>query len=173
MNRAIFLDRDGVINYSLVRSNKPYPPRNLSDFELIDGVHHTLQTLSAKGYLLFIFTNQPDVARGTLSLSNLEEIHSYILQTLPITKIYYCAHDDKDNCHCRKPKPGMILEAAKQYDINLFQSYVVGDRWRDIEAGKKAGCKTIFIDYKYAENLLSKPDFTIEHVTKILSIINE
>ncbi len=151
MNRAVFLDRDGVINKAALRNGKPYPPANVAELKLLRGVQQSLTALFDAGCVLIVVTNQPDVARGLTSKQNVEEINQHLYEKLPITEFYTCYHDDSDNCDCRKPKPGLLLAAARKYNIDLKNSYMVGDRWRDIEAGNRAGCKSIFIDYGYNE----------------------
>lgn len=151
MRKAIFLDRDGVINRALVRDGKPYPPADLASMEILPGVDVATQALHDAGWLLIVVTNQPDVARGTTTRAEVEAINHYLQQTLTIDEFRTCYHDSDDNCNCRKPLPGALLAAAKTHDIDLSASYMIGDRWRDIEAGERAGCKTIFIDYGYAE----------------------
>jgi len=151
MRRAVFLDRDGVINRSEVVKGKPYPPASLAEMEILPGVPQALESLSKAGFLLIVITNQPDVARGITSRETVEAIHHYMMAHLPLDAFYTCFHDDAAHCDCRKPFPGGLLAAAKQHHITLDSSYMIGDRWRDIEAGERAGCKTIFIDYGYDE----------------------
>lgn len=150
MRRAIFLDRDGVINRAIVREGKPYPPHSLAELELAPGVDD-LSRLKDLGFLLVVVTNQPDVARGKQTQAAVEEIHGYIATRVPVDSFRICYHDDAENCSCRKPKPGLLTEAADEYGIDLSGSYMVGDRWRDVDAGAAAGCKTIWIDYGYRE----------------------
>lgn len=151
MRTAVFLDRDGVINRAVVREGRPYPPANLAAMEILPGVAEAMKALHDAGFLLIVVTNQPDVARGTTSRAVVEEINNCLASCLPIDEFRTCYHDSKDGCNCRKPLPGALLAAAKQNDINLAQSYMIGDRWRDTEAGENAGCQTVFIDYGYAE----------------------
>jgi D-glycero-D-manno-heptose 1,7-bisphosphate phosphatase len=158
MRRAVFLDRDGVINRAILRDNKPYPPSNLDELEILPGVMEALALLHAADFLLIVTTNQPDVARGKVPLSFVENIHTLLAAELPIDDFQVCYHDNVDNCSCRKPAPGMLLSAARAQSISLTNSYMVGDRWRDIEAGRQAGCKTLLIDYHYSEELKSEPD---------------
>jgi D-glycero-D-manno-heptose 1,7-bisphosphate phosphatase len=169
-SRAVFLDRDGVINRSVVRAGRPYPPRSMAEFAWMDGIHETLRTLRERGYHLFVFTNQPDVARGTLSHAQLEEFHQRLLNELPITRIYACLHDDADDCACRKPKPGMLLQARGDFDLDLGASWAVGDRWRDIEAGKAAGVRTVFVRHGYDERVVPA-DHEVERIPELLDII--
>lgn len=145
------MDRDGVINRAVVRDGKPYPPSNLDTLEILPGVAGAMNALHDAGWLLIVVTNQPDVSRGTVLRADVEAINQYLRRRLPIDEIYTCYHDSVDRCECRKPLPGSLLAAATQHGIDLSASYMVGDRWRDTEAGRRAGCTTIFIDYGYAE----------------------
>ena len=151
MQKAVFLDRDGVINQPVVRKGKPYPPDSVSDLWILPGVDEALNLLKKNNYRLIIVTNQPDVGRGKQKLAVVEEINNKILELLPIDAIRVCYHGSDDECDCRKPKPGLLLSAAKEFEIDLSKSYMIGDRWKDIEAGKRAGCRTVFIDYSYDE----------------------
>ena len=151
MNRAVFIDRDGVINRAVVRDGKPYPPPALADFEFLPGVPEAMRYLHEAGFRLIVATNQPDVGAGRQTREKVEEIHAHLLTTLPIDDIKVCYHTDADQCPCRKPKPGMLLDAAKQWQIDLASSVMVGDRWRDVGAGKAAGCRTILIESGYDE----------------------
>jgi D-glycero-D-manno-heptose 1,7-bisphosphate phosphatase len=148
---AVFLDRDGVINAAIVRDGKPYPPARLEDVEILPGVEGALADLRRAGYLLVVVTNQPDVARGTQRREVVDAIHARLREALPLDAVYCCFHDDADRCACRKPAPGLLLDAARDLGIDLPASFLVGDRWRDTEAGAAAGCRTVFIDHEYAE----------------------
>jgi D-glycero-D-manno-heptose 1,7-bisphosphate phosphatase len=152
VRRAVFLDRDGVLNQVERRNGRPHPPASLTDVHLIPQVEECLEELKRLQFLLIVVTNQPDVARGSQSKSVVEEIHEFLLSRLPIDDIYVCYHDDADRCACRKPAPGLLLEAARKHDIQLNDSFLIGDRWRDIEAGTSAQCKTVLIDYGYPED---------------------
>lgn len=169
---AVFLDRDGVLNRAVVRDGKPYPPARLEDVEILPGAITSLQRLADCGYVLIGLTNQPDVARGTQSRQVVESINALIQSRLPVREIFVCYHDNADNCDCRKPKPGLILQAAEKYGLDLSQSWMVGDRWKDIAAGQAAGLKTIFVDYHYTETYKGAPaDFTVEDTAFITDII--
>jgi D-sedoheptulose 7-phosphate isomerase len=150
-HRAVFLDRDGVINRAFVRDGKPVPPPTLQELEVLPGVPEALRELKQHGYELLVVTNQPDVGRGKQSRQALDAMHKLLSDRLPIDDILVCTHSDADKCDCRKPLPGMLLEAARKHNVDLAASFMVGDRWRDIEAGYNAGCKTILIDYGYSE----------------------
>ncbi len=149
--RAVFLDRDGVINRAFVREGKPFPPPTPQELEILPDVPEALEELKSHGYELLVVTNQPDVGRGKQSREALDAMHKALSARLPLDDILVCCHTEQDKCDCRKPLPGMLLEAARKHSIDLAQSFMVGDRWRDIEAGYNAGCKTILIDYGYSE----------------------
>ena len=149
--RAVFLDRDGVLNRALVREGRPYPPAGIHELEILPDVPAALEMMKQCGFLLLVVTNQPDVARGIQQRETVEEIHTRLRATLPIDDFFICYHDDADACACRKPKPGLLLQAAAKYNLDLQASYVIGDRWRDVEAGQSAGCRTVFIDRGYLE----------------------
>ena len=171
MLKAVFLDRDGVINKASVIDGKPYPPRNLDELELIPGVDQAILQLRDRGYFCIVVTNQPDVARGKTSKEIVESINQFLIRHLAIHEIISCYHDDHENCDCRKPKPGSLLKAALKYNIDLNKSFMVGDRWRDIEAGQNAGCKTFFIDYGYAEKQPISMNFVVSSLLDASEII--
>jgi D-glycero-D-manno-heptose 1,7-bisphosphate phosphatase len=169
--RAIFLDRDGVLNRALVRNRLPYPPRKLTEVEILPGVPEALLSLKKAGFILITVSNQPDVARGTLSLNNVESINAYLDNALTMDRFIMCYHDSANDCACRKPKSGMLYQGAFEFNVDLSRSYMVGDRWRDIEAGKNAGCKTIFIDYGYDEKQPESYDFVVRSLFEAAQII--
>ena len=171
--RAIFLDRDGVINRALERDKKPYPPRSVAEFEILPEVPAACAKLKTAGFLLVVVTNQPDVGRGTLKQETVEAIHAGMCRQLPIDRVEVCYHPGRgaSECDCRKPKPGMLLRAAKALGIDLVRSWMVGDRWRDIDCGHAAGCQTIFIDRGYAEELRQKPHFSAGNLAQAVDII--
>lgn len=170
---AVFLDRDGVINRALERDGKPYPPTSLAEFEILPGVTEACAKLKQAGFLLVVATNQPDVGRGTLAQSVVDSIHAHMTKVLPIDRVKVCFHPGKgaSDCDCRKPKPGMLLRAARELGIDLAQSWMVGDRWRDVDCGHAAGCRTVFIDYGYAEALREKPDFKVKNLAEAAQVI--
>lgn len=154
--RAVFLDRDGVINKTIFRMGKPRAPYSLEEFSFLPGVPEAVELLREEGFLLIIVTNQPDVARGWVSREAVDQVNQYISETLKISDIRACFHTEHDRCDCRKPKPGMLLTAAREHDIDLEKSFMVGDRGSDMEAGKSAGCKTVFISESAEEG---NPDY--------------
>ena len=155
---AVFLDRDGVINRSLVRDGVPHPPDNVGELEILPGVREALDLLAAAGFLLIVVTNQPDVARGSQTIEAVEAINRFLADNLPISAFYVCYHDTADNCDCRKPRPGMLLQAAREHEIDLAASFMVGDRWSDVEAGRAAGCRSFLIDMSYSQHDRCKPE---------------
>ena len=155
MRKAVFLDRDGVLNKSIVRNAKPGSPSSLSELEFIDTSRQACRILGDAGYLLIGVTNQPDIARGKISRQTIEQFNTMVKAEMSLDDLRLCPHDDDDGCSCRKPKPGMLVEAARSFDIDLSTSIMVGDRWKDIEAGQAAGCRTVFIDYGYDEPRIS------------------
>lgn len=167
------MDRDGVINRALVRDNKPYPPLSLAEFEILPGVAEACAKLKQAGFLLVVATNQPDVGRGTISQALVESLHAHMLRELPLDRVEVCYHPGKgaSDCDCRKPKPGMLLRAARELGIDLAQSFMVGDRWRDIDCGHAAGCRTILIDYGYDEPLRQAPDHRTHSLAGAADII--
>jgi D-glycero-D-manno-heptose 1,7-bisphosphate phosphatase len=163
--RAVFLDRDGVINQAVVLDGKPYPPSGVGELKIVEGVAESLRDLKRAGFLLIVVTNQPDIARGTQSRAAVDAIHKALGETLPLDDFFVCPHDDSDHCDCRKPLPGLLLRAAEQYDIDMPHSFMVGDRWRDVNAGASAGCATVWIDYGYREKRpAAEPSATVDSI---------
>jgi len=151
MNRAVFLDRDGVLNVAPVKDGKPLSPRGVNELRIVDDAKLSIMALIEKGFKIVVVTNQPEISRGNLTWNSLQEMHQVLKSELRIEHFYVCPHDDIDNCSCRKPKPGMILRAAQELSIDTDLSYLVGDRWKDIEAGQRAGCQCVYIERGYRE----------------------
>jgi D-glycero-D-manno-heptose 1,7-bisphosphate phosphatase len=171
VRRAVFLDRDGVINANLERDGYPVAPRVLADFRLLPGVEDAVRQLKEHGYLVIVITNQPDVANGLTERATVEAMHDTMRARLAIDDIRICFHNDAAGCDCRKPKPGLILAAAAEHGIDLARSYVVGDRWRDVAAGKVAGCFTIFVDYGYEQYGPNFPDLVVKSLPEAAASI--
>jgi D-glycero-D-manno-heptose 1,7-bisphosphate phosphatase len=162
VRRAVFLDRDGVLNQAVVRDGKPYPPQGVAELRVLPGVEGALRRLGAAGFLLIGVTNQPDVARGTQRREVVEAINARLLEALPLAELRVCYEAD-NACPRRKPNPGMLLEAAAEHALDLAGSFMVGDRWSDVEAGRRAGCRTVFLRCGYAERQPDPPaDFTTD-----------
>jgi D-glycero-D-manno-heptose 1,7-bisphosphate phosphatase len=172
--RAVFLDRDGVLNEAIVRDGKPYPPRDLGELVIAYGARAALDELKRQGFLLIVITNQPDIVRGKTSRADVDKINGHLATMLPLDAIEVCEHDDDNQCDCRKPKPGLILRARERFGIDLATSFMVGDRWRDIEAGRHAGCRTILIGDGYCETFPCAPTINLVSLPLAASwIINQ
>jgi len=164
VRRAVFLDRDGVINRALVRNNKPFPPPSVAEVEVLPGVPEALAKLRRAGYALVVVTNQPDVARGRQTQSGVKAIHDHLATLINVDEFRVCFHDDADGCVCRKPQPG-LLTAAPAYALE--RSIVVGDRWCDIEAGRRAGCRAaVFVDYGYDDSAAVEADARVRSLAE-------
>lgn len=166
--RAAFLDRDGVINKSILENGLPKPPSNINDIIILDGVIESIEILFKNNFVPIVITNQPDVARGNNLITEINLINTRISELTKIQHFYSCFHDDLDKCNCRKPKPGMILQAANELDIDVSKSFLVGDRWKDIEAGQKMSISSYFIDYEYPE---LKPKMPFTKVCSLLDAV--
>jgi D-glycero-D-manno-heptose 1,7-bisphosphate phosphatase len=175
---AVFLDRDGTLNLQVVREGKPYPPQSVAEFKLFPGAPEACAQLAAAGYKLVVVTNQPDVGRGAQSQAEVEAMHVRLLQLVPaISRVEVCyAPGTKHAPHLpadprRKPAPGMLLDAARELNLDLSRSWIIGDRWRDVECGRRAGVRTIFIDFGYDETLPTPPDFTVNSFPAAAAVI--
>lgn len=156
---AVFLDRDGVLNRAVVRDGKPYPPSSVDALEILPDVPAALARLKQAGYRLVVVTNQPDVARGEQDRRVVDAINAALLASLPLDEVRVCYHDDRDGCACRKPKPGLLLQPP---DHDLSRSVMVGDRWRDVEAGHRARVRaTVLIERGYDEPCPIEPDVRV------------
>ena len=169
--RAVFLDRDGVLNRAIIRNGMPFPPSSLAEFEILPGVCEALKRLYESGFLLIVATNQPDVARGIQRLEIVEAMHRQLRAQLPLDDIKVCYEEETPASVCYKPKPGMLMEAAREHSIDLSRSYMVGDRWRDVGCGRAAGCFTIFIDRQYVEDMSEEPDATCTDLKQATEVI--
>jgi D-glycero-D-manno-heptose 1,7-bisphosphate phosphatase len=148
---AVFLDRDGVLNAAVVVGGLPHSPRTASEVVTMPDAPDACRSLRLAGFMLVVVTNQPDLARGTTNLVDVDAINRSVRRTVTVDDLRMCPHDDADDCQCRKPRPGLLLDAAADHGIDLLQSWMIGDRWRDVDAGRAAGCRTIFIDRGYGE----------------------
>lgn len=165
------MDRDGVLNDAIVRDGKPYPPASVDELEIAPGVAEAVRSLKEAGFILIVVSNQPDVARGTMSQDVVEAINARIGSVMPIDRFIVCYHQDADGCDCRKPKPGMLFAGANDFGVDLSRSYMVGDRWRDVTSGRSAGCRTIFVDHSYAEQQPTGYDHRVCSLAEAATII--
>jgi D-glycero-D-manno-heptose 1,7-bisphosphate phosphatase len=159
--RAVFLDRDGVLNYAPVEAGRPRPPREAGEVRLLPDAQGACRALKAAGAVLVVVTNQPDAARGATTVESLRAVNALVVRELPVDDVRTCLHDDVDDCDCRKPRPGLLVQAAQEWGLDLAGSVMVGDRWRDIGAGQQAGCRTVFIDRGYQERRPAAPDLVV------------
>ncbi len=173
---AVFLDRDGTLNRQVIREGKPYPPQTIGEFQLFPGVPEACTRLAAAGYVLVVATNQPDVGRGTQSQAVVETMHARIRQLIPeIKRVEVCYASGRETSGPpdprRKPESGMLLDAARELGLDLARSWMIGDRWRDIDCGQRAGVRTIFIDFGYAEELRAAPDYTVKSFVEAADVV--
>jgi D-glycero-D-manno-heptose 1,7-bisphosphate phosphatase len=159
--KAVFLDRDGVINRVFVRNGVTHPPAHPGEFELLPGVAQAARRLHDAGFVLVVVTNQPDVARGTQTVAGVEALNDRVRALLPVRDVLTCFHDTADGCACRKPKPGLVLEAARRWHLDLALSFVVGDRWSDVAAGQAAGCRAVLVETPYSGREQCRPDHRV------------
>lgn len=169
--RAAFLDRDGVINGATVVDSVPRPPRSLAELKILPGVPEALALLAGHGLRRIVVTNQPDVVRGTQTRERVEEINASLMARLPLDAVRTCYHDDADRCACRKPRAGMLRDAAAAYGIDLARSFMVGDRWSDIEAGRAAGCLTLLVDAPYNRGRTGDPHYVVADLLDAARVI--
>lgn len=161
---CIFFDRDGVLIEAVVKHGKPYPAPDADSMRIVVSASADVRRLRQAGFLNIVVTNQPDVKRGTQTQAAVEEMHRVLASAVPVDAILACYHDDEDRCECRKPAAGLLLEAAHRFGIDLEASFVVGDRWRDIEAGRRAGCRTVLIDFNYNEKQAESPEVRVKNL---------
>jgi D-glycero-D-manno-heptose 1,7-bisphosphate phosphatase len=170
-NKAVFLDRDGVIVIPEFRNGRSFAPRRLEDYRFYPHAAENLRRLKNAGYLLLVVTNQPDVGRGLISIKIMNEMHRRLIAEFPVEQVKVCAHRQDENCGCRKPAPKLLLDAADELNIDLAQSFMVGDRGTDVEAGRAAGCRTVFIDLGYSESKPKSAAFTVNSLAEAADAI--
>ena len=173
MKKAVFLDRDGVINKAFVKKGLPTSPNSLDELEILPGVKESIKKLKKKNFICLVVTNQPDVERGRIDKTTIVKMHKFLKKELNFDDIFVCYHDDKNNCNCRKPKPGLLLQAKEKWNIDFKKSFMIGDRWKDIDAGKAVGCKTIFLDYSYRDLSPDNPNYITDSLLSATAIIEK
>jgi D-glycero-D-manno-heptose 1,7-bisphosphate phosphatase len=173
LKSAVFLDRDGVVNESLIRGNKPFSPRRLDEVVILEGVRQAVSVLQSIGLIVVVVTNQPDIAHGFITRRLVNKINSMISTETGIEHFYVCEHKAEDSCECRKPRPGLLKRAAFELSLSLSSSYLVGDRWKDIDAGQQVGCECFFIDYDYSESRPKPPFTTVSSLLEATTLILE
>jgi len=166
---GIFLDRDGVINRIIMRNGRPASPRTLEEFEWKSGVKDFVRQLNDHDLPVVVVTNQPDIARGKMTRSVLNAMTEMVYSAIPVDSILVCPHDDSNGCDCRKPKPGMLLDAAQIWNIDCERSFMIGDSWKDMQAGRSAGCMTILFDQPYNREVTC--DFRVNNFQQAIKLI--
>ena len=174
MRRALFLDRDGVLDH-LVEYEEWEAPRVLADLQVIDGVTDPLRRFAEAGWLLFIVTNQPNVAKGKALPGGVQAINDEVVRRLevPITRSYICFHEAEDRCECRKPSPYFLREAAREFGVDLGQSWMVGDQDSDLLCGRNAGCKVALIEHVGSAHKRGKvePDLRVADLEELANAL--
>ena len=173
MKKSVFLDRDGVINKVYIKDGLPQSPNSLNELKILPGVKESIIKLKKLNFICLMVTNQPNVSRKKIDKNSVIQMNNFLKNEIALDDIFVCYHDDSDNCNCRKPKPGLLLQAGKKWDVDFKKSFMIGDRWKDIQAGEKVGCKTIFLDYKYNEKKPKKPDFVSDSLFNAAHIIEK
>ena len=173
MNKAVFLDRDGVINKIYIKDGLPFSPSSFKELEILPGVKESILLLKELNFICLLVTNQPDVSRGKIKMDEVVKMNNFIKNEIHLDEIFVCFHDDKDKCNCRKPQPGLLLEAAKKWNVDMTKSFMIGDRRKDIEAGSAAGCRTFFLDNKYKENPPNDSTFRVSSLLEATTFIKE
>lgn len=159
--KAVFLDRDGVLNHVVMREGKARSPLSLAEFKIAEDAEQALRTLRAAGYLLIVVTNQPEVSRGVQTMVKIDAMHAHLMSALPLDDIRVCFHDDQDRCGCRKPEPGLLNEAGEEWGVRMDAAFMIGDRGKDMEAGRRAGCKTILLRQEYNRGCRDQADHCV------------
>ena len=155
----------------MYREGRAFAPTNVQDFQFMPGIRELIERVRTAGFRVVVVTNQPDVAKGNMTLEALEEMHRILKRELPVDDVRMCMHVDLDSCECRKPKAGMLLEAAGTFDLDLQRSFIIGDTWRDMGAGKTASCTTILLDSGYGENHAEAADYVVQSLDQAARII--
>ena len=173
MKKAVFLDRDGVINEAFIKNGQPSSPNSLDELKILPGVKESILRLKKLNFICLVVTNQPDVSRRKIKKKTVIKMNNFLKKVIELDDIFVCYHDDKDNCNCRKPKPGLLLQAGKKWNLDFKKSFMIGDRWRDIQAGEKVGCKTIYLDYNYKDIKPKNPDFITHKLLNAVYLIEK
>jgi D-glycero-D-manno-heptose 1,7-bisphosphate phosphatase len=170
VNKALFLDRDGILNKVVMRDGQAGSPRSTGEFEIIIEAKDLVNRAKAREYLVIVVTNQPDVGRGIMNLADLEAMHRILRGTFPIDDIEVCTNGD-DSDFRRKPNPGMILELAERFRVDLINSFLLGDNEKDISAGKRAGVKTILLKKPYNKDIHGFADYDCSTYAEVMNLL--
>jgi D-glycero-D-manno-heptose 1,7-bisphosphate phosphatase len=171
MNKAIFFDRDGVLNKLIYRDGGFYSPQKFSQFKIEKEAMKVTKTTKSLGFLNLVVSNQPDISRQKMNEADLGRMTNLLKKELTIDDVFYCKHDDIDNCKCRKPSSGLIIEASKKWNIDLKNSFLIGDNWKDIEAGKDINLKSFLLDKDYNEGF--EFEDRLKNLSDLINLIRE
>jgi D-glycero-D-manno-heptose 1,7-bisphosphate phosphatase len=169
-NKAVFLDRDGVLNQLIQRDGSFRSPQKFEDFHIIDDAKDVINLIHEMGYLALVVSNQPDISRGKLKQSDLDKMTKVLFEELGVDDVYYCPHDDNNDTGCRKPAPGLLFTAQIKYDLDFNKSFMIGDTWRDVQAAEKARISMILLNKNYNQGL--KNGIRVGNLQEAISIIN-
>lgn len=170
--RIAFLDRDGTLVETDIRRGMPVPRHHSDRAILLPGVSEGCRRLRAAGFLLVLVTNQPDIARGLVTRAQVAAVNQQLQSLLGLDLVMVCEHDDHHTCRCRKPKPGLLFQAAQAFDVPLSaDSVLIGDRWRDVGAGQAAGVRTILVGSGYEGEPETEPDFSVQSFSEAVNVI--
>ncbi len=167
--RTAIFDRDGVINRIVMRDGAPASPRNMEEFIIDPEAPAALGRLKAAGFRIYVASNQPDLARSNVAPEIIDAMTAAILAALPIEAVRICPHDDGDGCDCRKPRPGMLLGLARDFGFDLHGAFMIGDTWKDVHAGRAAGCATILLERDYNRGVVA--DFKAAALSAAIDLI--
>ena len=169
MKRAVFIERDSILNEVRSGPKQQIPPMGLEDFKIISEAAEPLKKLKAVGFVLIATTNQPGLSRGDQSRRELDRMHDMLRRSFPLDDIMLCPHDEADQCPCRKPRPGLLIEAAFKWHLNLDHSFVVSDKWQDAEAARSAGCTSLLVNSPWIKQV--HRDFVLPNLGSIVDKI--
>lgn len=167
--KAVFFDRDGVLNHLVQRDGSYYSPKKFEDFRIVNEAKEVVNRVQAMGFLAIVISNQPDISRGKLKQSELDKMTDLLFKKLNVDDIFYCTHDDNNDTGCRKPAPGLFFTAQKKYNIDFNKSFMIGDTWKDVEAAKTAGISMILLDNNYNQDL--EDVIGVKSLPEIVSLI--
>ena len=173
MKKAVFLDRDGVINEAFIKDGLPFSPRSIEELKILPGVKEAIIRLKKLNFICLVITNQPEVTRGKINKNTVIKMNNFLKKEIELDDFFVCYHDDNDNCNCRKPTPGLLLQASKIWNVDFKKSFMIGDRWKDIKAGQVVGCNTIFLDYNYKDIKPKNPNFITDTLLNATYIIEK
>ena len=169
MKRAVFIERDGILNEVRVGPKHPITPLTLEEFKVNTAAVAPLQALKAAGFVLIVTTNQPGLSRGYQARRELDRMHDVLRRTFAVDDLLVCPHDETDHCPCRKPRPGLLIEAAFKWHLNLDHSFVISDKWQDSEAARTAGCTSLLLKSPWVGQV--HHDFVLPDITAIVEKI--